>query len=125
MVLTLYALVFLYPIYASGDPSANYRLTFRDNMNKLTIANVTDNDGKMVFAYFSAVFIIPIWAFVALWYYRKTKTLNSKLHKKEFNDVTIAEQSVLVTNLPKNMNGKKLEGEMTTALNKIFSGKAG
>lgn len=80
LALTAFALVFLYPIYASGDPDGGTPDQFQDKMNKLTIGNVSANDGKMVFAYFCAVFIIPIWAAVALWFYRKTKALNLDQH---------------------------------------------
>jgi hypothetical protein len=92
-------------------------------MNKLTVGNVTANDGKMVFAYFTAIFIIPLFSCAALLYYKKSKNKSLNLHEREFDDVALSEHSVLVTNLPKNMGAYALESEITKVFSKIFKGK--
>ena len=105
LLITVFNMVIMVPLYVTGEPmeSDDYRLleTISD-MTAGTILNVTANRGKMIFAYFCAVFLIPSLAFGMIYqfrrrYYRWKKKPNPTL---EFRDNDMARFAVEVRNLP-------------------------
>jgi len=56
--LTIYNLIFMIPVYVTGSPDPDAPSSSNTTMNQITILNVTKNNGKMAFTYFSSLFIL-------------------------------------------------------------------
>jgi len=66
--------VIMVPLYCTGDPieSDNYKLN--DKLSKFsaaTVLNITDTHYKMVFSFIAAIVIIPAFAFIMIYMFRK------------------------------------------------------
>ena len=77
-------------------------------MNLLTLIHCTADDARLAFAYYCSLFFIPIGASGGLYWFTRVKRSLSALHEKTFDDVTVAEHSVLIRNLPKHIGVQEL-----------------
>lgn len=63
----VFGLVFLMPVYWTGDPLIkSKRVQSINNLNTFTILNVTANNSKIVYTYFVAMFIIPLFVLMGI-----------------------------------------------------------
>ena len=72
-VILLFNLVFMLPIYFTGDPIASDDYKTNDELSKFsaaTVLNITDTHWKFVFSFVAAVVIIPIFAFFMIYQFR-------------------------------------------------------
>jgi len=70
LVITVFNLVIMVPIYVTGDPipSDDYKLREGlSEMNAATILNCTASSGKMIFAFITAIVINPFFAFMMIY----------------------------------------------------------
>ena len=63
-------MILLWPVYYTGDPLEPIESKSRWSLDALTVLNVTANNGKLVYIYFVAMFIIPISVFSGIYWYR-------------------------------------------------------
>jgi len=74
-------------------------------MNTITVINVTNNSGKMMFTYFSSLLLISGFGFTLIFKYRqKYESWRKKLDPSvEFkSDTDLANYSIMVRNIPLN-----------------------
>jgi hypothetical protein len=104
-LLSLFGLVFMLAIYASGKPTTNNLPSFKkvdaSEMDKCTVLNITGTQTKLAFVYFVTMFGVPLLACFALWKYRQLSKKWSVLQPhKVFQDIDLAYHTVMVSNLP-------------------------
>lgn len=69
-ILSIFNAIFMIPMFISGDPVANLPLK-PTIMNTVTVINVTNNDGKMMFTYFSSIVFVSLCGFSLIYQYRQ------------------------------------------------------
>jgi hypothetical protein len=80
-------------------------------MDILTILNVADDEGRIVYIYFLCLIGIPFVALFVVFKYNETykKWVKELIDpNKAYGDIEIAQHSVMIHNLPQNIGAKKL-----------------
>jgi len=102
-VISIYNAIFMVPMFVSGTAAPNpLKPTI---MNTITVINVTNNPGKMMFTYFSSLLLISGFGFTLIFKYRqKYESWRKKLDPSvEFkSDTDLANYSIMVRNIPLN-----------------------
>ena len=103
-VLSVFGIIFLLGIYASGTPTTNNLPssdTEKSGMDVCTVLNITGTQSKLAFVFFVAMFGVPLVAgFWLLKYRQLSKKLNVLKPHKVYNDIDLAYHTVMVKNLP-------------------------
>jgi Late exocytosis, associated with Golgi transport len=68
-VVSIFNAIFMIPMFVSGDPVTNLPLQ-PTIMNTITVINVTANNGKMMFTYFSSILLMSGFGFTLIIRYR-------------------------------------------------------
>ena len=64
-VVSIYNAIFMIPMFVSGEPAPNLPLQ-ATIMNTITVINVTDKNGKMMFTYFSSILLMSGFGFALI-----------------------------------------------------------
>ena len=104
LVITVFNAIFMIPMYFSGSPAPIGPLS-KTIMNTITVINVTENNGKMMFTYFSSIVLVSCLGFYLIIQYRQKyeswrKKLDPSIQFK--SDTDLAHYAIMVENIPKN-----------------------
>ncbi len=64
-IVSIFNAIFMIPMFVSGEPAENLPLQ-KTIMNTITVINVTNKNGKMMFTYFSSILLMSGFAFVLI-----------------------------------------------------------
>lgn len=97
-VVTVFNAIFMIPMFLSGEPVPELPLK-PTIMNNITVINVTENPGKMMFTYFSSILLMSGLGFALIFQYRqKYESWKQKLDPSvEFkSDTDLANYAIMV-----------------------------
>ena len=57
LVITIFNAIFMIPLYVTGTPAQNSP-ALNTIMNDITVLNINENPGRMMFCYFSSIMIV-------------------------------------------------------------------
>ena len=112
------------PIYASGKPDDTEVMDNNTDsiMDFLTVLNITGSEGKMIFTYLIALFVIPGMAVYMIHLYReKYEGWKKKVDPMEpLKDTEIAKFAIQVNNLPIDEGVETLQRRIHANMLKIY-----
>lgn len=124
--LTIFNLIFMVPVYITGKPrfNADGTSTVNSTMDKITVLNITDRSGKLAFTYFASLLIVSSALLITLQRYR-LKYESWKRQRDpaiEFRtDADVAHYTIMVSNLPTNVQTDLLQKRISTAMSTVFN----